>query len=202
VQPLQIDWSADTALPVSIADVKTQLRILDDQYDALLNDIHIPAAVDWAEGWLKRSILAKTHYWILSDFPRGKDERIWLPRGKTQSVTSIVYTYGDSTTTLTGPTSGSPAGSDYREDLRGDNGGVLMPNYGATWPDVDTASTAPVLITFSAGWTAAQVPARIKHAMMMYCADALDINGASDFGAYTNMREKEFLISPWRLARW
>jgi len=202
VHPLRIDWDADTAIPIAIPDVKAQLRILDDQFDSLLNDIHIPAAVDWAEAEMKRSILAKTHYWVLSDFPRGKDETIRLPRGKTQSVTSIAYTYGNSTTTLTGPTSGSPAGTDYREDLRGNHGGVVMPNYGATWPDVDTESPAPVLITFSAGWTAAQIPGDIKLALMMYCSDALDIVGAADMGPNSNLQAKDLLLSSWRLERW
>lgn len=202
VHPLLLDWAADTDLPVTIADVKLQLRILDDQYDALLNDIYIPGAVAWAEGEMKRSILAKVHYWVLSDFPRGKDQSIRLPRGKTQSVASIAYTAGNATSTLTGPTSGSPAGTSYREDLRGNDGGVLMPNYGSTWPDVDLESPTPVLITFTAGWTSAQVPADIKGALMMYCADRLDIVGASDLGPHSNLNAKDLLLSGYRLERW
>lgn len=202
MRTVRIDRGTASALPVDLQDVKDQLRILDDQFDPLLYNIHIPAAVNWAEGVMHRNILSRTVTWVISDFPRGVDESLRLPLGKTQSVSSIAYTQNNTTTTLTGPTSGSPVGTDYREDLTGSEGGVLFPAYNETWPSVDLDAPQPVVITFSAGWTAAQIPPQVKHAIFMYCADAIDITGAADVTQWSDLSAKATLLSSWRLVRW
>lgn len=196
MEPISINWADDTQLPLSLGQVKTYLRITDAQFDDLLDSMYLPGAVQWAEGVMHRSILAKTHYWILRDFPRGIDQSIRLPRGKTQSVTSIAYTDANATTTLTGPSSGSPIGTDYREDLSGNDGGILYPAYGADWPSVDVYAPAPVLITFSAGWTMSTIPADIRNAIALYCMAQLDPEQQEAMAA------AESLISGWRLVRW
>jgi hypothetical protein len=202
IEPLSLSWAADTAFPISVWTIKQHLRISDAQLEPLLNDVHIPAAVQWAEAYMRRSILAKTHYLVLRDFPHEGAQEIELPRGKTQSVTSIVYSSANATTTLRGPTSGSPIGTQYRENLRSDTGGVLYPIYNGAWPYADTMAPEPVLITYSAGWTAATVPADIKHAICLYCADALEITGAADMGGNTDLAAKERLLDPWKVMRW
>lgn len=196
---MRLDWDADTALPVSLSLLKSQLRIDHEEFDVLLSSIHMPAAVSWAEGFMHRSILAKTHRLVLEDFPRGRDQSIRLPRGKTQSVTSIAYVSNNATTTLRGPTSGSPIGTDYREDLASNSGGVLYPAYNATWPSVDTDNPSPVLITFSAGWLQSEVPGDIKNALTMYCSDALEIIGGSDMASSVDLHVKELLLTSSRL---
>jgi hypothetical protein len=196
----RLDRGTPTTLPVSLQDVKDQLRILDDQFDPLLYDIHIPAAVNWAEGFMHRNIVSRSSTWVIQDFPRGIDESIRLPLGKTQSVTSVAYTQNNSVTTLTGPSSGSPEGTGYREDLTGDSGGVLYPPYNETWPSVDTDAPQPIVITFSAGWLASEIPGQIKHAIYMYCADAIDVVGGAD-ATKANLAAKETLLSSWRLLR-
>ena len=161
MRSLRLDPGVPDAYPVELGLLKDQLRILDDQFDPLL-DIHLYGAMRWAEGIMHRSILSRTATWIISDFPRDTENGVVpglrLPRGKTQSVASVAYVQNGSTTTLTGPTSGSPVGTGYREDLTGDGGGLLWPPYNESWPAVDLDAPAPVTITFSAGWTAAQVP--------------------------------------------
>lgn len=195
MKSISLSWAADTELPLSLAQTKTFLRISSAEFDDLIDSMYLPAAVQWAEGYTRRSILAKTHYWVLQDFPSELPQAIYLPRGKTQSVTSIAYTQNNATTTLTGPTSGSPQGTGYRENLRDEAGGILYPNYNATWPDVDTDAPAPVLITYSAGWTKATIPADIKNALALYCWFAIDPEQTDA------MASAESLLNPWRLLR-
>lgn len=180
-----IKWDAPTTYGVTLAQVKSLLNILDGDHDDKLADFLIPAALDWAEGVTRRSIVARTHYWTFAQFPCGA---IRLPRGKTQSVSSIIYDTGGSLTTLRGPSSGSPIGTAYREDLGGDQGAQLFPRYGQSWPSADESAPQPVLVTFSAGWTDA--PVQIKHAMALYCGVEMD-GGALDAA--------EALLMPWRL---
>lgn len=197
--PLSLDWDADDEFPISLSKVKAQLRIPHDEFDDLITDVHLPGAVNWAEGIMRRSILSKVHRWVIDEFPNGP---IRLPRGKTISISSVAYVSGGSTTTLRGPTSGSPIGTQYQEALRGNDGGILMPLRNGAWPAVDYDVPAPITITFTAGWATASVPGDIKAAITQYVSDALDITGAGDLGANTNLCAKEILLSSWTLTRW
>lgn len=199
MHPLRLSWDAPVGFPVSLATVKSHLRIEHEEFDPLILEVFLPAAVEWAEGVMHRAIVERTHYWVLSDFPRGIDQSIRLTRGKAQSVASIAYTSNNATTTLTGPTSSTP-GTDYREELASDSGGVLFPPYGETWPSVDFEAPAPVLITFVAGWVVADVPADIKHAISMYVSDGLNVNGASD-PVVSDLDVKQGPLTSWRIAR-
>jgi uncharacterized phiE125 gp8 family phage protein len=198
-----LSWEPADSLPVTLGLVKAQLRIDHDDLDELLADAHIPAAMEWAEGEMHRSIIPRTHYWVLPDFPRGMDQSLRLPRGKTQSVASVKYTRGGSVITLTGPSSGSPAGSDYREDLTPDTGGILLPAVGQSWPSVDIEAAQPVLVTFVAGWTT--IPADVKGAIIRHVGDQLDVTSIHDLPqGYNAWHEaaKSAAISAWRLFRW
>ena len=196
-----ISWDSFTS-PVSLATVKGMLGILQDDYDEVLADVHIPAAVEWAEGVTRRSIVARTHRWSFKQFPwpdmHDYSSSFKLPRGKTQSVESITYSYGGATTTLYGPSSSTP-GTDWREDLGGDNGAILSPAYGRVWPITDWTDPQPVLVTFTAGWTSSQLPAQFVHAIARYCGDALAVAGATDITASTDLGAKDMLLMPWRL---
>lgn len=164
LKPLALDVDAIPSLPVSVSDMKNHLRVdlIDD--DTLI-ETYIYAATAMVENETHRSIVSREHRWTLADFPQTTYQKIRLPRGKTQSVTSIAYTSGGAVTTLTGPTSGSPAGTDYQESLSGEEGGWLMPNQGESWPSVDLDVLEPVVITFTAGWTT--IPQDINHAIKL-----------------------------------
>lgn len=199
---LSLDWDRPTAYPITLDEIKSQLRIEHDEWDSLISSIHLPAALSWAEGETRRSIQSRTHRWIISEFPSG-DQRIILPRGKTQSISSIAYVSGGNTTTLTGPSSGSPEGTDYQEDLKDELGGVVMPNQGESWPSVDQDVPAPITITFSAGWAEQEdVPSDLKMAMIFYIGDSLEIASAADLMAHSDLSVKDRLISAWRIRRW
>lgn len=202
LQPLALSVSAldESPLPLDLSLVKDHLAVIDDDSNALIEK-YILAAIHWAEGAMRRAIYSRSHTWVLKDFPC---ERIRLPRGKTQSVESIVYSLNGTLTTLYGPSSSeSPTTVGFQEDLTGDNGGVLMPLRGESWPSGDYDVPAPVTITFTAGWLAAEVPADIENALLFAVADAFEMRGTGDLGAGgAHFETREVLISPYRLKRW
>lgn len=203
LNPLRLDVSAldSSPLPLDLELVKEHLAVDGDDNDALIQTF-IRASILWAEGQMHRTIYARSHSWVLRDFPRDCYGEIRLPRGKTQSVESIVYSVNGSPVTLTGPSSGSPAGTDYQEDLRGDDGGVLMPARGSTWPSPDLDAVSPVVINFTAGYLAAEVPDEIIHGLLFSCSDAFELRGSGDMTMFgRNFETRQLLISPYRLKR-
>lgn len=196
MKSLRIDIDAPTSLPLDLGTLKSDLRIDGGDMDMVLLEQYIPSAVQWAEGLMRRSIIAREHRWILGGFPDGV---ICLPRGITQSVASVAYSSGGVTTTLTGPSSGSPGGTDYQEDLRG-HSGRIMPNRGESWPATDTDVLAPVVITFTAGWTTASlVPEDIKRALTARVFEEMELNGVLVTKSGMDEFFTEKLLSAWRI---
>lgn len=198
ISSISLEWDADTALPMMLDAVKAHLQLSHDQFDPVIAGLHLPAAVQWAEAETHRSLLSKVHRWTVEDFPRGKDKRIRLPRGKTQSVASITYTNSaGSTVTLRGPTSGSPEGTDYREQLQGDLGGYVEPPIDGTWPTIKAGTT--VLITFNAGWLSAAIPPDILVALAFHVGDNLDMPTSADRPPRATEAVKEHLLDHWKI---
>lgn len=193
---LSLSRAEPSAPPLDTELVKSQLRITHDAFDELISTLHIPGAVSWAEGETKRAIALRPCRWVLSQFPRSP---IYLPAGKTDSVTSIRYVVDGQTVTLRGPSSGSPIGTDYQEDLSSDAGGILMPPPGDLWPSADRDVPAPVVIDFVAGWPSDRIPADLKLGMMWYIAEALDAVGGADIGPHMDFSLKDKMISGWVL---
>lgn len=201
--PLRLDVSALDAspLPLDLTLVKDHLAVDGTDNDTLIETLML-SAIRWAEGAMRRTIYARSHVWVLKEFPSDYRQEIRLPRGKTQSVESITYRNSQTTYTLAGP-SGSPGGSDWQEDLRGDDGGLLMPPQASVWPIVDFDYVAPVAIAFTAGWLAAEVPADITHALLFAVSDGFDTRGSADIAAGgTSFATRNALIGPYRLQRW
>ena len=201
--PILLDVSALEASPLPLSLTLAKQHLAEDSTDNdELIETYILSAIKWAEGAMRRTIYARSHSWTLKDFPHDRDQTIRLPRGKTQSVESIVYASGGSTVTLTGPSSGSPAGTGYQEDLRGDDGGILLPPLGQSWPSADINAIAPVTINFTAGYLAAEVPNDIIHGLLFAVSDAFELRGSGDFTVFgRNFETRNILISPYRLHR-
>lgn len=201
LSPLRLKVAAIPASPAlidrTLLNLHTSLEEAD--FDDLV-EMYLAAAVEWAEGFMHRTIISRAHEWTLRDFPRYGRQEIRLPRGKTQSVEQIVYARNGSTTTLTGPSSGSPADADWQEQLDGDDGGLLMPPRGSDWPTTDDDVPAPVVVHFTAGWAAADVPVQIKHAVAMYVADAFENRGDAESDG-SMLSRRQALLSGWSLPR-
>jgi uncharacterized phiE125 gp8 family phage protein len=208
--PLRIDIDAlpDTPGWLISKDLIALHGRIDASDDDSLLQAYLKAAIGWAENETHRTIFQCEHRWVLREFPVWDRMEILLPRGKTQSVSSISHVEGGETVILRGLSSGSPAGASYQEDLRGDGGGMLMPLRGTSWPTVDCDVPAPVTITFSAGWATDEVPAEVVHAILFAVEDLYDIRGTGDFNAAVlsasgpRFAAREALISGYRLSRW
>lgn len=201
--PVAVSQLDASPFPLSLDLVKAHLREDSDEFDTII-ELYMRAAVEWAEGVMKRTIYSRAHSWILGDFPRDAVGEIWLPSGKCSAVASIVYRDAAGTLqTLTGPSSGSPAGDDWQENLSGDAGGLLYPALGGVWPAVNVYAAAPVQINFTAGWASAEVPSDIVHALLFAVADMYDTAGSADLTVFgKNLTTRNSLVSPYILNRW
>jgi uncharacterized phiE125 gp8 family phage protein len=196
---LDIDPVATSPLPVSMDLIKAHCAVDFDDQDDLLQT-YLFAAITAFENTTHRSIFEREHRWVLSAFPIYPYERIWLPRGKTASVASVEYNSDGTTTTLTGPTS-LPAGTDYQEDLRGDDGGLVMPPRGQSWPSADCDVPDPVVITFVAGYDADMLPSDILNALLWFIRTLYDDGRTDPQKQAENLGVFETLVSSYRLTR-
>lgn len=185
--------------------IKQHARIEISDDDNLL-EIYLKSAITWAEGFTHRTIFQRAHKWTIQEFPCWE---LRLPCGKTQSVESIAYSVLGVTNYLYGPSSGSPAGTDFQEDLRGDSGALLTPPRTGVWPIADYNVPAPVTINFTAGWAADEVPEDILHAIIFAVGDAYETRtSATDYSGVQvgrgglTLPVREAMLSPYCMTRW
>ena len=175
---------APTVEPISLARGKAHLRVEVSDDDAIITD-QILASRVWAEDYTHRKIINQTWDLTLDSFPNGAG-MMELPFGRTQSVTSITYTTtAGATATLSGPSSAS-AGTDWQEDLSSDNGSILAPSYGGSWPTARENTPGAVTIRFVAGYGAAagSVPESLIRAMLYRLTDFYELRGSLDQPAF------------------
>lgn len=154
--------------PVSVADAKEHLRIVDTTEDDAYVGQLVDAATTWCEDYCDRTFADKQYTVAFDDF---FGTRIELPRppvrlnavssGATVSI-SYVDT-GGATQTLTFAESGT---QDFRLD-RDHVPALVYPLYLGVWPSVRLDDKS-VQITYLAGYGgAANVPTPAKHAIKM-----------------------------------
>lgn len=158
--------------------------------DDLLTAI-ITAAREHVEDITRRALLTQTWYYYLDKFP--DKDFIRLPFGNLASVTSVKYKDSDGTeTTMTVTT-------DYIVETNGDGCGRLVLPYGISWPSVTLYPSNPITIEFVCGWTsAASIPKKIRHALLMICADLYEnreAQSSSQFAYQENKTVKALLAS-------
>lgn len=202
ISPIRLDIETlpATPLPISLDLVKTHCAIDFTDQDTLLS-AYVMAAIKAFEDTTHRTLFRRGHSWVLDRFPWTPYQQLTLPRGKTRSVDRIEYVNGGVTIEMTGPSSGSPAGTSWQEDLRGDDGGVIMAPRGSTWPSVDVDAPAPVTITFTAGWSADELPPDALNALLFYVRTALDDARTDPVKAQQNIATFEAMVSGYRLSR-
>jgi len=124
----------------------------------------IQAARERVEDITRRALLTQTWDYFLQEWP--ESDRIRLPFGNLQSVTSVSWFDADGTeTTLT-------AGTDYLAETNGDDCGFMVLPYGASWPSGTLYPSKPIKIRFVCGWTsAALVPRKVRAAGLLICSD-------------------------------
>lgn len=192
IRTLALDSDQITDLGLDLDLIKSDLRIAHSDLDELLWSELVPAAIARAEAFTHRAIVSRAFRWIIDQFPYRYDQMLLLPLGKVQAIASIAVSVNHVTTVLTGPTSGSP-GTDYQEDLRGDRARV-MPAVGTAWPIHDIDVPAPIVVTFTAGWTEGNIPADLRRGISAAVADQLDLDAQA-----INLEVPEKLLSAWRI---
>jgi uncharacterized phiE125 gp8 family phage protein len=200
---LEIESLASSPQPISLTLLKNHLAIDHSELDDLI-ELNLAAAIAAFEAQTHRTVLRRSHRWVLAEFPRTPYQQIRLPRGKTRAVSSVAYIFAGASQALVGPTGSSPPGTGFQEDLRGEDGGVIMPARGQSWPSPDRDCPAPVTITFEAGWDAAEIPADVIRALLFWMRTGIDDDRGSvdPLKLAANRDTFEALVSPYRLCRW
>lgn len=152
-----------TAEPVSAADAVTQTHLRTEaDVDADLVDLYITSAREHAEAATNRQLVTATLILSLDAFPCGRT--IEIPRPPLQSVTAVRYydTAGEQQTLAT---------TAYHVDAASLVGRIVLAD-GYSWPATQCRPNA-VEVEFIAGYgDPADVPAGIKHAILIHTADS------------------------------
>ena len=144
--------------------------------DALLTSI-LQAAREQVEDITRRYIITQTLDYSIDDWPC--EDRIKLPGGNLQSITSIKYTNSAGTVTTMTPT------TDYLIETCGDQCGYVVLPYQGVWPTAVLYPVNPITIRYVAGWTTAElVPSKIKTAIK-FAAEELYNHGARQSNTYS-----------------
>jgi uncharacterized phiE125 gp8 family phage protein len=176
--------------PVTLSEAKAHCRIdgnADDAYVASL----ITAAREWCEQYLDRTLVYTQWVMRFDRFPTSGIEAMELPRppmAVAGTATAVSLTF-----TADGGTTGTYAVNQFRVDRQSTPGAVL-PIYAGTWPPhrIDAGAHA---VTWWAGYGASgtDVPAAIRHAMLMLVGFWYDNRSTVLVGSIS--KELEFAVS-------
>lgn len=149
--------TAPTTEPVTLTEVKSQLRITGTDEDTYLGTL-IVAAREYCERRQRRALITQTWDLFLDGWPAA--DYIQIPRPPLVSVTYVKYT--DSAGTVT-----TWDTANYIVDSN-KTPGVVSLAYSKSWPTATLRPTSPIVVQFVAGYgTAAAVPQTAKHAMLL-----------------------------------
>ena len=173
--------------PITLEEVKAQLRLDFDDDDALVRRLIIAARM-WVEGQTKKALVSQT--WD-QNIDWGWPVRCAMPhiafeKNPVISVSSITYESGASPR----PT----LASDQYIVVSRKHGSYISPSYGAQWPTPREVPDA-ITVRFVAGYTS--VPEPLKHAIHMLVAhwyEYREVVGTGQEIPYA----VEALISPYR----
>lgn len=166
---------APTEQPVTLADVKRQVRVDIHDDNDYLQDI-VKRATAWCENYTRRAFITQTwelkldewwderyasiSRWASWQRTRGAQMAIFVPRPPLIAVSSITYLDIDGNTDTV-------ASTVYRVDTASEPGRITL-DYNQTWPSDLRYVTNTITITHTAGYGArAAVPDEIKHAILM-----------------------------------
>ncbi|MBF0406469.1 MAG: phage head-tail connector protein [Candidatus Riflebacteria bacterium] len=141
--------------PVTLAEAKAHLRVLDTNEDVLIQSL-ISAAREYAESVTGRAFVSRTITAVCDSFPSGRS--ISLPVGPLISVVSVNYTDKDNNTF---------SFTDFSADTFG-NPPKLVLNTSASWPGAALLSVNPIQIVYRAGFESnSDIPATFKQAILL-----------------------------------
>ena len=142
--------------PVSLSEVRDQLRVTSNDDDTILA-ANIVAARQAVERDTRRALITQTWRLKLDTFPK---KAIRLPFSPLQSVTSVTYTPdGGGTTTW--------SASEYNV-YADDEPALICPVFGDDWPEIRLEKRG-IAVTYVAGYgsAATDVPAELRQAVLL-----------------------------------
>lgn len=178
--------------PITVAEAKDHLRVSVSTQDTYIGTL-VKSAREWAEQFLGRSLVEQTLRLDLPCF----ENRMYLPRGKVNSVSSVKYIAESGTLTTL-------ATSVYSTELANEGASYVHLAYNQTWPTARYVHNA-VQITYVAGYVPtgsptdyrSAIPESIKTALKMHVQAHYDDMRAEDHAAL--MQRVRNLLWPHRL---
>ncbi len=179
------------AEPISLAEAKSHLRVDSADEDSLIS-LLIASARQAAEHETGRSLVSQTLELVLDAFPTSE---IVVPAAGVLSVASVKYLGTDGIEQTL-------SGAAYVLDAEADPA-YLLPAAGYSWPDTADAANA-VRVRFLAGFgsSASDVPASIRHWMLLHIGTAYAQRESVAAGvsvADLPGRYHAALLDPWRV---
>jgi uncharacterized phiE125 gp8 family phage protein len=171
-----------TVEPVTLAEAKAHCRIDTNDDDAYVASL-ITAAREWCEQYLDRTLVQTQWVMRFDSFPY----EIELPRppvatAGTATAVTVTYTLGDESTAVL-------SSSQYRVD-RHSTPGVVRQLRSGTWPaNLDDKNAVTVTWWAGYGSSSSDVPAAIRHAMLMLIAYWYDNRSAVLIGSISKQLE-------------
>ena len=161
--------------------------------DSWLTDA-IAESREFVEEETNRKLLTQTWKLYLDEFP--DCDRIKIPFGNLQSVTSVKYKVTDGTEyTLTLTT-------DYLVETNGPQCGFIVLPYQESWPTDILYPSNPITIEFVCGWTtAALVPRNIRAMVKLYLSEKYEHRGENVVGQLV-INDKQFDRLKWHEILW
>lgn len=145
--------SVSTTEPVSVAEVKTSLRIQTSAEDTLLGTM-ITVARKQCENMIKRSLIPSSWLLVLDSF---SSDDVTLPRPPLSTDTSkLLVTYIDTT----GGTS-TVSSTVYDVDSNMEPGQIRL-GYNQSWPSDIRGHEGVISVAYASGYTTATIPEEIK----------------------------------------
>ena len=187
--------TAPTIEPVTVAELRSQLRITSTAQDTML-EVLIKAARANVEDYLRYALTNQTWELYLDAFPLS-GKYIWIQKSPVTDIVSLTYTStAGVATTLTENT-------DFVADYHS-MPCRLFEAYSKTWPTARAIPNA-VVIQFKAGYaTAAAVPDVIRQAIMMQAATMYENPADEITGTQVNKIDfnSDRLLRPLRAMRY
>lgn len=178
--------TAPAVEPVTLSEAKAHLRVDTTDDDTYIGSL-IKAAREWVEEYLDRTLVHTQWVVRFDGFPVTGTDDIELPRppvvaSGTATTVSLTYTLDTGSTATLSTAS-------YRVD-RNATPGAVKTLYSGTWPS-HLEDDNSVSITYWAGYgpSGSDVPAAIRHAMLMLLAFWYDNRSAVLTGSISKQLE-------------
>ncbi len=184
-------FAAPSEEPLTLAEAKDHLEEVATYKDDYITTL-ITVARQWAENHTRRALISQTWDLFLDGFPPWTIE---MPKPPLASVTTVKYTDTDGVQQTL-------AASLYDVDINAERGRI-EPALNQVWPVTRSVMNA-VEIRFVAGYgAAADVPKKIKQAMLMLIGQLYDNREDTVTGTTVSKvpQSSEWLIADYRSVR-